>query len=96
MRRCRHRLWQHDAERRAQARLAARDQPLRVPLQPVDASSAYALAASRHFHQYGTTREQIAQIAVAARQWALLNPAAWEKEPLTVDDVLSARMVSYR
>jgi acetyl-CoA acetyltransferase len=45
-------------------------------------------------HQYGTTREQLAQVAVAAREWALLNPAAWEKEPLTVDDVLRSRMVS--
>src|SRR5258707_885244 len=33
--------------------------------------------------------------AVAARQWALLNPAAWEKKPLTVEEVLNARMVSY-
>src|SRR3984893_12665798 len=46
-------------------------------------------------HQYGTTREQLAAGAVAAREWALLNSAAWEKKPLTVDEVLSARMVSY-
>ncbi len=46
-------------------------------------------------HQYGTTREQLASIAVAARQWALLNPKAWEKKPLSVEDVLSARMVSH-
>ena len=58
-------------------------------------ASAYALAASRHMHQYGTTREQLARIAVTARQWALLNPAAWEKEPLTVEQVLNARMVSH-
>jgi acetyl-CoA acetyltransferase len=32
---------------------------------------------------------------VAAREWALLNPAAWEKKPLTIESVLSARMVSY-
>src|SRR2546429_9319154 len=58
-------------------------------------SSAYALAASRHMHQFGTTREQLAAVAVAAREWAQLNPAAWEKKPLTIADVLSARMVSY-
>jgi acetyl-CoA acetyltransferase len=58
-------------------------------------TSAYALAASRHMHQYGTTREQLAEVAVAARQWALLNPKAWEKEPLTIEQVLNARMVSY-
>ena len=57
-------------------------------------ASAYALAASRHMHLYGTSREDIAEVAVAARQWALLNPAAWEKEPLTVADVLKSRMVS--
>jgi acetyl-CoA acetyltransferase len=45
-------------------------------------------------HRYGTTREQLAQIAVAARQWALLNPAAWEKTPLTIEQVLGSRMVS--
>ena len=66
-----------------------------TPYRPVMPASAYALAASRHFHQYGTTREQLAQIAVAARQWALLNPAAWEKAPLTVEEVLSSRMVSH-
>jgi acetyl-CoA acetyltransferase len=46
-------------------------------------------------HAFGTTREQLAAVAVAARQWALLNPAAWEKKPLTISDVLSSRMVSY-
>lgn len=69
--------------------------PYETPFRPVMPASAYALAASRHMHQYGTTREQLAQVAVAARQWALLNPAAWEKEPLTVEQVLGARMVSY-
>ena len=58
-------------------------------------SSAYALAASRHMHEFGTTREQLAAVAVAAREWALLNPAAWEKKPLTIEGVLSSRMVSY-
>src|SRR5947208_5144583 len=46
-------------------------------------------------HQFGTTREQLAAVAVAAREWALLNPAAWEKKPLTIPEVLGARMVSY-
>src|SRR5262249_58216614 len=57
--------------------------------------SAYALAASRHMHQYGTTREHLAEVAVAARKWALKNPVAWEKEPLTIEQVLNARIVSY-
>jgi acetyl-CoA acetyltransferase len=69
--------------------------PYETPFRPFMPSSAYALAASRHMHEFGTTREQMAAVAVAARQWALLNPAAWEKKPLTIDGVLSARMVSY-
>ena len=69
--------------------------PYETPFRPFLPATAYALAASRHMHQYGTTREQLAAVAVAAREWALLNPAAWEKKPLTIDVVLSARMVSY-
>jgi acetyl-CoA acetyltransferase len=66
-----------------------------TPYRPFFPASAYALAASRHMHQYGTTREQLAEVAVAARRWALLNPAAWEKEPLTIEQVLGSRMVSH-
>ncbi len=69
--------------------------PYETPFKPFLPSSAYALAASRHMHEFGTTREQLAAVAVAARQWALLNPTAWEKKPLTIDDVLASRMVSY-
>src|SRR5260370_26662293 len=69
--------------------------PYETPYRPFLPSTAYALAASRHMHQFGTTREQLAAVAVAARQWALLNPAAWEKKPLTVEEVLGARRVSY-
>ena len=66
-----------------------------TPYKPILPISAYAMAAARHMHQYGTTREQLAEVAVAARQWALMNPVAWENEPLTVEQVLKARMVSY-
>jgi len=69
--------------------------PYETPFRPFLPTSAYALAASRHMHQYGTTREQLADVAVAARQWALLNPAAWEKKPLTIEGVLNSRMISY-
>ncbi|MEN3386487.1 MAG: hypothetical protein V7608_6531 [Hyphomicrobiales bacterium] len=68
--------------------------PYETPFNPFLPASAYALAASRHMHQYGTTREHLAAVAVAARQWAQLNPAAWEKKPLTIEDVLKARMIS--
>ena len=69
--------------------------PYETPYRPFLPSTAYALAASRHMHQFGTTREQMAAVAVAARQWALKNPVAWEKKPLTIPEVLNARMVSY-
>ena len=69
--------------------------PYETPFRPFLPSTAYALAASRHMHEFGTTREQLAAVAVAAREWALLNPAAWEKKPLTIPEVLSARMISY-
>jgi acetyl-CoA acetyltransferase len=66
-----------------------------APYRPLLPISAYALAASRHMHEFGTTREQLAEVAVAARKWALMNPVAWEKEPLSIEQVLNARMVSY-
>lgn len=56
--------------------------------------TAYALAASRHMHEYGTTREQLAEVAVAARGWANLNPEAFMRGPLTIDDVINARPIS--
>ena len=68
--------------------------PYETPFRPFLPASAYALAASRHMHEFGTTREQLAEVAVAAREWALLNPAAWEKKPLTIADVLNARPIS--
>lgn len=59
---------------------------LRMPMGP------YALAAARHMHEFGTTSEQLAEIAVSTRAWAALNPRARYQEPLTVDDVLSSPM----
>jgi acetyl-CoA acetyltransferase len=52
------------------------------------------MAALRHMHQFGTTREQMAAVAVAAREWAQLNPAAWDRKPLTIEGVLAARPIS--
>ena len=53
-------------------------------------AGAYAMAAQRHFHDYGSSRETLAEIAVATRAWASLNPAAAFQEPLTIDEVLAA------
>jgi acetyl-CoA acetyltransferase len=57
---------------------------LRMPMGP------YALAAARHMHEFGTTSEQLAQIAVTTREWAALNPRARYRDPITVADVLAS------
>ncbi|MEY1662343.1 thiolase [Isoalcanivorax beigongshangi] len=69
-------------------------QPYEHPYEPMLPPSAYALAANRHMHEFGTERRQLAEVAVAARQWAQRNPTAFERGPLSIDDVLNARMVS--
>jgi len=56
--------------------------------------SKYAMAARRHMHQYGTTLEQLAEIAVSARANAALNPEAAYRETITIDDVLSGPMIA--
>jgi acetyl-CoA acetyltransferase len=50
--------------------------------------TGYALARARHMHEFGTTSEQLAELAVATRKWAQLNPRAIMRDPLTVADVL--------
>ncbi len=55
---------------------------------------AYAMAAQRHMHEYGTTSEDLAHIAVATRYHASMNPKAQYQDPITVDDVLSSRWVA--
>ena len=54
----------------------------------------YAMAAMRHMHEYGTTAEQLAEIAVTTRRHASLNPAAKFHDPITIEDVLASRVVS--
>lgn len=49
----------------------------------------------RHMHEYGTTPLQLASVAVATRQWAEKNPRAMMRDPITVDDVLSSRLIAY-
>ncbi|WP_300302428.1 acetyl-CoA acetyltransferase [Ferrovibrio sp.] len=83
-------------QRTAGGRLVSMSEPQwhEAPYKPRHPITAYALAAQRHMHEFGTTREMLADIAVAARQWANLNPAAFEQGPLTREEVLNARMVS--
>jgi acetyl-CoA acetyltransferase len=61
---------------------------MRTPMGP------YALAASRHMAEFGTTSEQLAEIAVSTRAWAALNPRARYRDRITVDDVLASPMQS--
>lgn len=69
-------------------------QPYEGPYRPRYPISSYALAAARHMHDYGTTREQFVEVALAARAWANLNPDAFARGPLTRDEVLGSRMIS--
>jgi acetyl-CoA C-acetyltransferase len=64
-----------------------------VPFGPT-VLNAYALCAQRHMHEFGTTPQQLAEIAVSMRGHASLNPVAKYRDPITVDDVLASRIVS--
>jgi len=55
---------------------------------------SYAMVAQRHMHEYGTTSEQLAEIAVTMRKHAALNPHAKYRDPITVEDVLASRTIS--
>src|SRR5260370_1651069 len=58
------------------------------------AANWIAMYAQRHMYEYGTTREQLAQIALNARANAARNPRAIYRDPLTLEDYLSVRMIS--
>jgi len=66
-----------------------------VPFGLAGPPTGYALAAARHMHEFGTTSEQLAEVAVATRKWASLNPRALMRDPLTIDEVLSSRLISW-
>ncbi|MBW2942474.1 thiolase family protein [Zhongshania aquimaris] len=65
-----------------------------APFNALSAATWVAQYAMRHVKKYGLTREQLAQIALTDRANALLNPRALVREPLSMDEYLSARMVS--
>jgi acetyl-CoA acetyltransferase len=69
--------------------------PYEAQYEPRMPVTAYALAAKRYMHEFGASRHDLANVAVSARDWALLNPRAYtyDKGPLTVEDVLSARPI---
>jgi acetyl-CoA acetyltransferase len=73
---------------------STRQSPWEAPYRPLRPISSYALAAARHMHEFGTTREQLGEVAIAARKWAQLNPDATMRTELTMADYLGARMVA--
>jgi acetyl-CoA acetyltransferase/uncharacterized OB-fold protein len=66
-----------------------------IPFGAMSAANWLALHAVRHMHEYGTRREHLGEIALTARAHAALNPAAIYREPLTMDDYLGARMITW-
>ncbi len=65
-----------------------------APFNWYSAANSFAQYAMRHMHRYGMTREQLAQIALNARANGLRNPRALVREPLTMDEYMSARPIS--
>lgn len=65
-----------------------------APYDPRHPITSYALATARHMHQYGTRREDLAEVAVAARRWAQLNPLAYARGDLSIEQVLASRMIN--
>jgi acetyl-CoA acetyltransferase/uncharacterized OB-fold protein len=66
-----------------------------IPFGAMSAANWLALHAVRHMHEFGTKREHLGEIALTARAHAALNPAAIYREPMTMDDYLSARVVTW-
>ncbi len=65
-----------------------------APFNALSAATWTAQYAMRHVKKYGLTREQLAQVALTDRANAMLNPRALVREPLTMDQYMSARMIS--
>jgi acetyl-CoA acetyltransferase len=65
-----------------------------IPFRAYSAACWLAMNAQRHFHEFGTTREQMAQIALNARRNAGLNPNAIFRAPMSLDDYFAARMIT--
>lgn len=85
---------QRTALGRLQTSVAATWSEIEAPYEARFPVSSYALAAARHMHEYGSRPEDLAEVAVSARNWARLNPEAFAREPLSVADVLVAGRVS--
>jgi acetyl-CoA acetyltransferase len=66
-----------------------------LPFSAPSAAMWIAMFAARHFHEYGTRRDQLAQIALNARKNAAVNPKAIYRDPMSMDDYFAARMISW-
>ncbi|MBA3304284.1 MAG: thiolase family protein, partial [Acidimicrobiia bacterium] len=65
-----------------------------LPYGAPSAANWIAMMAQRHFHEFGTTRQQLAQVALNGRRNAARNPRAIYREPMTLEDYLGVRMIS--
>ncbi|NQW10362.1 MAG: thiolase [Alphaproteobacteria bacterium] len=84
---------QRTASGRLHSPSGAENLPYEKPYALRSPIAGYAMSAARHMHDYGTTREQLAEVAVAARMWAAMNQEAFDRAPLTAEEVLASRMV---
>jgi acetyl-CoA acetyltransferase/uncharacterized OB-fold protein len=66
-----------------------------LPFGAMSAGNWLAVYATRHMHEYGTRREHLGAIALAGRRHAALNPKAIYRDPITMNDYLNARLVSW-
>jgi acetyl-CoA acetyltransferase len=67
----------------------------RMPFGAASPANWIAMYAQRYMYEFGLTREQLGQIPLNGRRNAALNPKAIYADPMTLDDYLSARMISY-
>ena len=65
------------------------------PFGPIGAPTLFPMSMARYMKDYGRTMEEFAEVAVNTRKWATLNPRAMMRDPITVEDVLASRMISY-
>jgi len=54
----------------------------------------YAMVAQLHMQRYGTSHRDLAEVAVAARRWAQLNPKAYRREDTSIEEVMASRMIA--
>jgi len=71
----------------------SRDQQYEMPF-GIPVANTFAMTAHRHMKEFGTTPEQLAQVAVTQRRHAARTPGAQQTAPITIEDVLNSKMVT--